>query len=138
MFTRRTRIRLGSNSSQYLLGIDKETYLGTILQNSAAPKFRLPEGAKPSEFLEKNDPTPGTPAINQVIKMPGYPKGSIFALDGFLASSPGFPIGEQLNGMSAYQNALAPPPYRQTVDRETLRRGATVFEKANCAQCHSG
>ncbi len=128
----------GSYGSQYLLGIDKETYLGTILQNSAASKFRLPEGAKPSEFLEKNDPTPGTPAINQVIKMPGYPKGSVFALDGFLASSPGFPVGEQLNGMSAYQNALAPPPYKQTADRETLQRGATVFEKANCAQCHSG
>ncbi|QYO64198.1 hypothetical protein [Leptolyngbya sp. 7M] len=35
----------GSYASQALLGMDKETYLGVILQNSANPLFRLPEGA---------------------------------------------------------------------------------------------
>lgn len=128
----------GSYASKYLLGIDKETYLGVILQNSADPKFRLPQRAKPSEFLQKNDPTPGTPAINEVIKMPGYPKGSIFVLDGLMANSPGFPVAAQVNGMSAYQNTLAPPPYKSSANLETLQRGAAVFEKANCAQCHSG
>lgn len=128
----------GSYASQALLGIDKETYLGVILQNSANPKFRLPEGAKPSKFLEQNDPTPGQPAINQVVKMPGYPKGSVFILDGLMASSPGYPVGAQLNGMSVYQNSLAPPPHEPAADQESLKRGAAVFEKANCAQCHSG
>lgn len=128
----------GSYASQALLGIDKETYLGVILQNSANPKFRLPEGAKPSEFLQTHDPTPGRPAINQVIKMPGYPKGSLFMIDGLMASSPGLPVGAQINGMSAYQNTLAPPPTEPTDHIEALQQGAAVFEKANCAQCHSG
>ncbi|WNZ27186.1 hypothetical protein HJG54_30225 [Leptolyngbya sp. NK1-12] len=127
----------GSYASQALLGMDKETYLGVILQNSANPLFRLPAGAKPSEFLQAHDPTPGTPAINEVIKMPGYPKGSPFMIDGFMANSPGFPVAAQINGMSAYQNTLAPPP-QPTADETTLHRGAAVFEQANCAQCHSG
>ncbi|PSF37249.1 hypothetical protein C7H19_11045 [Aphanothece hegewaldii CCALA 016] len=126
-----------SNAAKYLLGIDKETYLGVPLQNAANPKFRLPEGAKPSVFFEKNDPTPGRVGINEVVKMPGFPKGSIFILDGLMASSPGFPVGAQINGMSAYQNTLAPPPVK-TQDIPSLQRGAAVFEKANCNECHSG
>lgn len=127
----------GADSSQALLRIDKETYLGVILQNSANPKFRLPEKAKPSEFLDKIDPTPGEPAINEVIRMPGYPKGSIFILDGLMASSPGLPVAAQLNGMSAYQNTLAPPPVK-TQSTASLQRGAAVFTKASCIECHSG
>ena len=42
--------------------------------------------------------------------MPGYPKGSPFILDGLMASSPHMPVAAQLNGMSAFQNSLAPPP----------------------------
>ncbi len=127
----------GAYASQALLGIDKETYLGVILQSSANSRFRLPEKAKPSEFLQKRDPTPGTPAMNEVIKMPGYPKGSVFIIDGLMASSPGFPVAAQINGLSAYQNTLAPPP-QQLANLETLQQGAAVFERANCAQCHSG
>jgi hypothetical protein len=127
----------GADSSQALLRIDKETYLGVILQNSANSKFRLPEKAKPSEFLDKIDPTPGEPAINEVIRMPGYPKGSIFILDGLMASSPGLPVAAQLNGMSAYQNSLAPPPVK-TQSTASLQRGAAVFTKASCIECHSG
>lgn len=128
----------GANSSKYLLGIDKETYLGVILQQSSDRRFRLPNGAKPSEFLQKGDPTPNAPAINEVIKMPGFPKGSLFIVDGLMAGSPGLPVASQINGMSAYQNTLAPPPHEPTRDRAVLQRGAAVFEKANCAQCHSG
>ncbi|MFM7427861.1 MAG: hypothetical protein ACKO7W_23155 [Elainella sp.] len=126
----------GAYASQALLGLDKETYLGVILQNAANRQFRLPEGAKPSEFLQQHDPTPGNPAINEVIKMPGYPKGSPFILDGLMASSPGYPVAAQINGLSAYQNTLAPPPY--TADRGAIERGVAVFNQANCAQCHSG
>lgn len=127
-----------SYSSKFLMGIDQETYLGVMLQNAADPTFRLPEGAKPSKFFEKGDPTPGEPGLNEVIKMPGFPRGSVFIVDGLLANSPGMPLGSQLNGMSAFQNTLAPPPYKFAADEQTLKRGATIFEKANCAQCHSG
>ena len=127
----------GADSSPKLLGIDKQTYLGVILQNSANPAFRLPNGAEPSEFLDKIDPTPGTPAMNEVIKMPGYPSGSPFILDGLMASSPGLPVGAQLNGMSAWQNTLAPPPYQPTSDTEALKRGAAIFTRAGCVECHS-
>lgn len=127
----------GADASQKLLGIDKETYLGVILQNSANPAFRLPQNAKPSEFLEKIDPTPGTPAMNEVIKMPGFPKGSPFILDGLMASSPGLPVAAQLNGMSAFQNSLAPPPNHST-NSEAVKRGAAIFTKAGCVECHSG
>jgi hypothetical protein len=127
----------GADASLPLLGIDKETYLGILFQNAANPTFRLPEGAKPSEFFDKIDPTPGEPAINQVIRMPGYPKGSPFMLDGLMANSPGMPVGEQLNAMSAWQNTLAPPP-NQTTDVASLQRGAAVFNRAGCVECHSG
>lgn len=127
----------GAESSKLLLGIDKETYLGVLLQNSASPAFKLPQGAKPSDFLAKNDPTPGTPAINEVIPMPGYPKGSPFVLDGLMASSPGMPVAAQLNGMSAFQNSLAPPPVKIS-DTTSLQRGAAIFTKAGCVECHSG
>ena len=127
----------GADSSLPLLGIDKETYLGLILQNSANPTFRLPEGATPSEFFNKIDPTPGEPGLNETIRMPGFPKGSPFMLDGLMANSPGVPIAQQLNGMSAWQNTLAPPP--QNADHpESLKRGAAVFDRAGCVACHSG
>ncbi|HEY9670501.1 MAG TPA: hypothetical protein V6D11_03590 [Waterburya sp.] len=127
----------GADASLPLLGIDKETYLGVIFQNAANPAFRLPNGTKPSEFFNKIDPTPGEPAINQVIRMPGYPQGSPFMLDGLMANSPGMPVGEQLNGMSAWQNTLAPPP-NQTTDVASLERGAAIFNRAGCVECHSG
>jgi hypothetical protein len=127
----------GADSSEALLGIDKETYLGVILQNSANSAFRLPEGAKPSEFYNAIDPTPGEPGMNETIKMPSYPKGSLFMVDGLMANSPGFPVAAQLNGMSAFQNILAPPPVL-TSDRESLQRGAAVFARAGCIECHSG
>lgn len=127
-----------ADSSLPTLGIDKETYLGVLLQNAANPQFRLPDGAQPSEFFDQIDPTPGEPAMNEVIRMPGYPQGSPFMLDGLMASSPGYPVGEQLNAMSAWQNTLAPPPATDPQTVETLQRGAQVFTRANCAECHSG
>lgn len=127
-----------ADSSLPVLGIDKETYLGILLQNAANSAFRLPQGVKPSEFFDQIDPTPGEPAMNEVIRMPGYPKGSPFMLDGLMANSPGFKVGEQLNAMSAWQNTLAPPPYSKTQDLNTLKQGAKIFTKAGCAECHSG
>jgi hypothetical protein len=91
------------------IGVDKETFLGTMLQKAASPKFRLPEAVRPSEFFEQIDPTPGEPGINSTIKMPEYPKGSLFMQNGLMAATPGLPVAAQLNGMSAWQNTLAPP-----------------------------
>lgn len=127
-----------ADSSQDTLRIDKETYLGVLLQNASNPAMRLPPGVKPSEFFDQMDPTPGEPAINQVIRMPGYPKGSPFMLDGLMANSPGMPVGQQLNGLSAWQNTLAPPPYGKPQDLQVLQRGAQVFNRAGCVECHSG
>ncbi|GFE70718.1 hypothetical protein [Chroococcus sp. FPU101] len=127
----------GADSSEPLLGIDKETYLGIIFQNSANPAYRLPEGAKPSEFFQQIDPTPGEPGMNETIRMPDYPKGSPFMLDGLMANSPGMPVAKQLNAMSAYQNTLAPPPV-PTTDLDSLQRGAAIFNNAGCIECHSG
>lgn len=127
-----------ADASEELLGIDKETYLGAMFQNASNPKFRLPEKVKPSEFFEKIDPTPGTPGINQVIEMPEYPKGSLFMQNGLMAASPGYLVAEQINAMSAWQNTLAPPPYQPTEDIEVLKRGAAIFDRAGCIDCHSG
>lgn len=127
----------GGDASEPLYGIKKDLYLGTILQNAANPAFRLPAGTNPSQFFDQIDPTPGTPGMNQVTPMPGYPKGSIFILDGLLAGSPGLPFAEQLNGMSAWQNSIAPPP-TQGMDGEAVQRGAKVFTTAGCVSCHSG
>lgn len=126
-----------ADESEEILGIDKDVYLGTMLQNASSQKFQLPQGAKPSEFFDEVDPTPGTPGINSVIKMPEYPKGSLFMQNGLMANTPGLPVAAQLNGMSVFQNTLA-PPHHQAADTDTLKRGAAIFTQANCAQCHSG
>jgi hypothetical protein len=128
----------GADSSLPLLGIDKETYLGVIFQNAADQRFRLPKSARPSEFFDKIDPTPGEPGMNRTIRMPGYPRGSIFMLDGLMASTPGMAVAEQLNGMSAWQNTLAPPPTQASSDPEALKHGGDIFNRAGCVSCHSG
>lgn len=121
-----------------VLGIDKDFYLGTMFQNAASSKFRLPEGDRPADFFDRVDPTPGAPGINWTIKMPEYPKGSLFMQNGLMAVTPGHPVAAELNGMSAWQNTLAPPPNESIDDLASIQRGVKVFEAANCASCHSG
>lgn len=126
----------GADSSFPLLGIPKDVYLGAIFQNAPNRDYRLPEGENPSWFFERVDPTPGNPGMNRTVPLPGYPQASIFMVDGLMANTPGFTIGEQLNGMSAFQHRLSPPP----VDLETtsIQRGADVFVQAGCQECHRG
>jgi hypothetical protein len=121
-----------------VLDIPKETYLGSIFQNAPRAHFRLPEGAHPSEFFEAIDPTPGAPGLNATIKMPEYPKGTLFMQNGLMAATPGHLAAEELNAMSAWQNTLAPPPNKAIQDVASVQRGAKVFDRANCASCHSG
>ncbi len=127
----------GADSSPLLLGIPKDVYVGVLLQRAADPRFRPPGDEPPGKFLERMDPTPGAPALNRAITMPGYPLGSPFILDGLMPATPGLPVAAQLNGMSAFQNTLAPPPYRSE-DPNAVRHGAQVFKRAGCAGCHSG
>jgi len=127
--------------SEVLLGIDKEVYAGTILQNAASPKFRYnpSSGLKPTEFFNKMDPNPGTPGVNEVIKIPNFPKVSPIAPNGLFISSPGFKAGEQVNAMSAYQNTIRPPEVpSKNADAKTISLGAEVFKKAQCITCHAG
>jgi hypothetical protein len=127
-----------ADAAEAVLGIDEETYLGSMFQNASRSDLRLPEGAKPSEFVDRIDPTPNSPGINETIQMPEYPEGTLFMQNGLMAASPGYPVAAQLNGMSAWQNTLAPPPYESSVELATLEQGAAIFDQANCASCHSG
>jgi hypothetical protein len=127
-----------ADAAPKVLGIDKEVYLGTMFQNAPSAKFRLPEAVRPSEFVDQVDPTPGAPGINWTIKMPEYPKGTLFMQNGLMAATPGYSVAAQLNGMSAWQNTLAPPPHEPTSDLASIQRGAKIFDNANCASCHSG
>jgi len=125
--------------SQELFGIDKELYIATILQNAANKKFRYDPGSglKPSEFLEKVDPTPGVPGLTELIKMPTFPKANYFAPIGLFSSSPGFKAGEQVYAMSAYQHTIRPPK-KENLDYALVQEGERVFQQAQCMTCHSG
>ncbi|MDV2997198.1 MAG: hypothetical protein N4J56_006903 [Chroococcidiopsis sp. SAG 2025] len=138
------------------LGLDPEVYLGVVLQNTADPRLRLPEGlrVKPSEWLRQVAPNPRQAELEDQIPAPGagtYPNlrpslftynGAIFSPDSFasddIASGP-FLFAD--NAMAAFQNSLVPPPNRTQENATALasgsvRRGAKVFEQANCATCH--
>ncbi len=125
--------------SEELFDIDNEVYIGTLLQNAANEKYRYdPDtGVRPSQFLQSIDKkNPEIPGFNELIKNPEYPKSGFFTPSGFLASSPGYNVGEQVYAMSAYQNLLRPPEIKR--DKHTLEIGERVFERANCLSCHSG
>ncbi|MEH2028061.1 di-heme oxidoredictase family protein [Nostoc sp.] len=139
------------------LGIDPEVYIGTFLQNATVPSLRLPEGAivKPSEWLRGViAPNPTQAELEDQIPTPGtgtYPnlRPSLFTYNGLvfspntqkpgdIASGP-FLFAE--NAMSAFQNSLVPPANQtsenwQALNNNSVKRGAKIFEKANCATCH--
>jgi hypothetical protein len=139
------------------LGIDLEVYLGIALQNTTDSSIRLPEGppVRPSQWLRKVAPDPYEAELEDQVGAPGageYPnlKPSLFTFNGLvfspntgttdLASGP-FMLG--VNAMAAFQNSLLPPPNRSEGNRKALasgsvRRGAEVFQKAGCTNCHSG
>jgi hypothetical protein len=128
-----------TEASKVLFNLDKEAYLGIILQNAANPKYRYDpsSGMKPSDFFAKVDPTPGVPGVNEVIKPPSFPKITLMAPDGLFISSPGFRAGEQVYAMSAYQNAIT-PPVKGGVQSKMITDGGAVFRQAKCISCHAG
>jgi hypothetical protein len=139
------------------LGIDSEVYIGTLLQNAAIPSLRLPDGppVKPSQWLRGViAPNPTQAELEDQIPAPGtgtYPNlsPSLFTYNGLVFSpNTGNPIdiasGTFLfadNAMSAFQNSLVPPANQtsenwQALTSNSVKRGAKIFEKANCATCH--
>lgn len=126
--------------SKMLFGLDEEIYLGTLLQKAALPKLRYDPatGQRPTAFFQSVDPTPGGPGINEVIVPPTFPKITPVAPDGLIVSSPGTTFNQQNNAMSAYQNALIPPPPHQQATDAVIAQGKAVFQRAGCASCHSG
>ncbi|MCC5608262.1 hypothetical protein LC612_16070 [Nostoc sp. CHAB 5834] len=138
------------------LGIDPEVYIGTLLQNATVPSLRLPEGVivKPSEWLRKIAPNAIQAELEDQIPAPGtgtYPnlRPSLFTYNGLVFSpntqKPGdIASGTFLfadNAMSAFQNSLVPPANQtpenwQALTSNSVKRGAKIFEKANCATCH--
>ncbi|KAM3096486.1 hypothetical protein ACKFKG_10790 [Phormidesmis sp. 146-35] len=137
------------------LGVDREVYLGTVLQNAADPKLRLPAGppVKPSEWLRQVAPNLSQAELEDQVAAPGvgsYPnlKLSLFTYNG-LVFSPNtlkFDIASgrflfAANAMSAWQNSLVPPPNQTLQNQQALQsgsveRGAQIFEQAQCVTCH--
>jgi hypothetical protein len=120
--------------------MDPEQYLAILLQNAAHPRFRWDPagGRKPSVVLAAADPTPGVPGLNEMVALPTYPKATLVAPAGVWTSDPGHAVWEKVNAMSAWQNTLAPPPAARAADRAAAERGAAVFRRAGCADCHAG
>ncbi|MDJ0732875.1 MAG: di-heme oxidoredictase family protein [Nostocaceae cyanobacterium] len=140
------------------LGIDPEVYIGTFLQNAADQRLRLPSGepVKPSEWLRQKQQELGIPfaELEDQIPAPGagdYPnlRPSLATYNG-LIFTPNSDNPDDIasgkfffanNAMSAFQNSLVPPANRtkknwRALRRGSVRRGARVFRKANCATCH--
>jgi hypothetical protein len=129
-----------AEGSKELFGFDKEFSYGLILQRAARGRYRWNPSrhVRPSQFFERVDPTPLTPAFNKVVRLPTYPKGSLLSPDGLLASVENETVWKSINAMSAFQNTLTPPPAPRQFNPDTLARGREIFGAAGCAACHSG
>ncbi len=137
------------------IGIDREVYLGTVLQNAADPRLRLPNQAiKPSDWLRQVAPDLAQAELEDQVAAPGlgkYPnlKISLLTYNG-LVFSPATNDATDLakgnfffanNAMSAWQNSLVSPPNKSRDNFNALKsgsvdRGAKVFRDASCITCH--
>ncbi len=124
------------------LGIDREIYIGTILQRASSDKLRL-RSQFPSLFWEKNKPKTGSPGVLEAKKSPQWPAKSNQYPDGLLIGSQKFKPGEQVRALALWQNSLLPPPYRSQVEdkqrqKELVTQGKEIFNRVGCITCHSG
>jgi len=144
--------------SEKTLGIDSEVYIGTFLQNASDSRLRLPEGqpVKPAVWLRQIQETLGIPFAELEDQIPAPGAGDYPNLNPSLATfnglffSPNSDKSDDIaggkfffaaNAMSAFQNSLVPPANRTQQNKQALKsgsvkRGAKVFETANCATCH--
>lgn len=144
-----------AQQSALFLGIDREVYLGTVLQNAADPRLRLPDGApvKPSEWLRRVAPNVNQAELEDQVPASGagsYPdlSPSLATYNGLFFSPNTLKLdiasGSFLfaaNAMAAWQNSLVPPPNRTPANQAALQngsvqRGAQVFQEAGCVTCH--
>lgn len=123
-----------------VFGIDKEVYVGTILQHAATPKYRYKPSLekKPSEFFAKVDPTPSAIGSNHLYPTPFYPKISYVSSVGLFQGTSKYTAWEQVKAMSAWMNTLLVPKPVIEVNQEAVKRGREIFEKASCVACHAG
>ncbi|MFN7141405.1 MAG: electron transport protein, partial [Limisphaerales bacterium] len=130
-----------AEASMELFGFDKEYTYGIVLQNALRSRYRynpFRENRRPSEFFNSVDPSPMAPGVNTMVKIPTFPKGSLISPDGLFISLPGYGVWKHNNAMSAFQNTLVPPPPPRGLDQKLVARGREIFQKADCASCHSG
>lgn len=129
-----------SASSHFLMDVDKEVYVGTILQNAARAKYRYDpkRDQKPSEFWARVNPRPASVGSNEIVPFPTFPNTSLMSEVGLAGSSPGYRFLEQNNALAAFQDSLAPPLAPIAADHAKEIRGRAVFEKAGCIGCHAG
>ncbi|WP_318503375.1 electron transport protein [Bacillus sp. T3] len=129
-----------TNISKPVLNIDKEVYLGTLLQNAANKKFRYDpkSGEKPTDFFAKVDPTPGVDGVNELIPSASFPKISFLTSIGLLSSSPGYRAWEQMNAVSAFMNSLHPMKTSLEIQKSQKDEGRRIFEQGGCISCHGG
>jgi hypothetical protein len=137
------------------IGIDREVYLGTVLQNAADPRLRLPNKLiKPSDWLRQVAPDLAQAELEDQLAAPGlgsYPnlKISLLTYNGLVfspANNDRRDIGKgnfffANNAMSAWQNSLVSPPNKSRDNFDALKsgsvdRGAQVFQDASCITCH--
>lgn len=126
--------------SQPLFGMNKDMYLGIILQNAANQKYRYQpkSGMTPSQFFTKVDPTPNNVGVNENISPRSFPKVTPVAPDGLIVSSEGYKAGEQINAVAAWQNTIIPAKSPVALHSEKVNIGKQVFQRANCIACHAG
>ncbi len=137
------------------IGVDREVYLGTVLQNAADPGLRLPNQAiKPSDWLRQVAPDLAQAELEDQVAAPGlgqYPNLKISTLTyNGLVFSPATNAANDIakgnfffanNAMSAWQNSLVSPPNKSRDNLKALKsgsvdRGAKVFRDASCITCH--
>lgn len=126
--------------SKPLFGLDREVYMGILLQRAASAKYRYDpaKGGKPAGQFAAVDPTPGSPGIVQSVPAPSHPRSSVVSISGVLSSVPGHTINRHTLAMSAYQNTLVPPRSHLKRNAALAAEGKAVFKRAGCITCHAG
>jgi len=157
VFSSEVNLLAAAQLSSETLNIGPEVYLGTVLQNAADPALRLPEGqpVKPSEWLRQIAPDPIQAELedqNPAPRTGSYPnlKPTLFTYNGLVFgpnilknpnASPHQPFLFPENALAVFQNSLVPPANQSPENQQALlsgsvKRGAKVFEQANCTTCH--
>ncbi len=124
--------------TDFTVGLDPEIYLGVILQNAADPAIRIPDDVRPSEWLAANAPGAERSVL---IELSTFPDPTQFSLNSLIFSPPGENFMSDVNALAAFQASLTVPPNKTPENRAALAsgsvtRGADVFRRASCTECH--